>query len=195
MTLTRLAAGCLALALSAAPLAGQAVLDDPVLDSVQTEVRDALYRLRDTLTTVDAATSRIARDIRSASDQVLRSRARVVAERCAAAAGTLPPIRELVGASNLPAHDRLKLRPRLVTALSTLEGQLTQCATEFTGLTAPAKAEELRGYGIGKGERLQARIREYQLSVVAYFKEALGIRYLPNSGATAGRATSGNPGS
>src|SRR5690606_15341894 len=80
----------------AAPLSAQVVASEPVLDTVQIELRDELYRLRDTLTLVEAATARIARDLKTSSDQVLRSRARSVSERCQAAAGTVGPARALV---------------------------------------------------------------------------------------------------
>lgn len=172
----------LALACAALPgrLAGQAVLDNPTLDSAQTAVRDALYRLRDTLTLVNAATSRIARDLNRSSDEVLRSRARIVAGRCGSGVQAAADARAVVVAHQLPSRDPRKLREQLVRRLEVLEADLRSCQTDFVRLAAPSNHEELRGYGVGRGDRVRSSARAYQPAVEEYFKEALGIRYLPN---------------
>ncbi len=184
----------LALAWAALPgrLDAQAVLENPTLDSAQTAVRDALYRLRDTLTVVNAATSRIARDLNTSSDEVLRSRARNVADRCTSGVGTAADARAVVARHQLPVRDPRKLRDQLTRKLEALEGDLQACQTEFRRLAAPANHEELRGYGVGRGDRVRAATRAYQPAVEEYFKEALGIRYLPNrAGGTPIPSTSG----
>ncbi len=180
------AAAAALLLLAPLPLAGQAVLDDPELDPVQTELRDALYRLRDSLTLVDAATARIARDIRTTSDQVLSSRARVVAERCAAAAGIVPATRDLVTQRKLPAPDPRKIREQLEQGLTTLERELRRCHDEFTGLATRARAQELRDYGIGRGERVRRTVLQYQVHPATYFPAVIGIRYRPSTSQQSG---------
>ena len=107
----------------ATPLAAQTVVTEAVLDPVQIELRDELYRLRDTLTLVEAATAVIARDLRSSSDQVLRSRARTVSERCKVAATVVPPARVLVTERARPMPDVRKTRAQSISALEELRGQ------------------------------------------------------------------------
>lgn len=173
----------LALACTALPgrLAGQAVLDDPTLDSVQVVLRDAVYRLRDTLTLVDAATARIARDLRTTSDPVLRSRARAVAERCAAAVKMIPVTRTTIANNPRPLSDPRRAREQMDRALLTLEGELKGCVTEFERLSGRGQESELRGYGIGRGEKVRTAVRALQPAAESYFGAALGVRYRPRT--------------
>ncbi len=173
-----LALGCAALP---GRLAGQAVLDDPTLDSVQAVLRDAVYRLRDTLTLVDAATARIARDLRTASDPALRSRARVVAERCAAAVRMIPVTRTTIALNPRPVSDPRRAREQMDRALATLETELRGCVTEFERLSARGQEAELRGYGIGRGEKVRTAVRALQPAAESYFGAALGVRYRPRT--------------
>jgi hypothetical protein len=182
----------LLLATGSGSLSAQAVLDDPKLDSAQTVLRDALYRLRDTLTQVDAATARIARDIGTTSDQVLRSRAGVLSARCAAAAGSIPTTRAILEQRALPSPDPRKVRAQLDQALVELESQMSRCQTEFTGLAGKSRAAELRDYGVGRGERVRLAVRRIQPFMADYFASALGIRYLPNTRGMAGAVLPSN---
>lgn len=170
----------------AAPLSAQTVASEPVLDAVQVELRDELYRLRDTLTLVEAATARIARDLKTSSDQVLRSRARIVSDRCQAAAATVGPTRTLVTARARPEPDPRKSRVKLTTALDTLELKLQQCTTEFAGLATPARSQELRDYGVGRGDRLREAVRAIDVALSLYYTTAIGTRYLPRGGRSGG---------
>lgn len=166
----------------ATPLTAQTVVSEPVLDAVQVELRDELYRLRDTLTLVESATARIARDLKTSSDQVLRSRARSVSDRCQAAAATVGPARTLVTERARPEPDPRKSRAQLTTALDTLELKLTQCTTEFAGLATPARSQELRDYGVGRGTRVREAVRAFDVALGLYFANALVIRYMPKAG-------------
>ncbi len=163
-------------------LAAQAVATEPVLDSVQVELRDQLYRLRDSLTLVEGATARIARDLKSSSDQVLRSRARTVSDRCKVAAEAIPPARTLVAERARPEPDPRKSRARLTGALDALEVKLTQCTVEFAGLATPTRSQELRDYGVGRGDRVREAVREVDEALNLYFSTAVGTRYMPRGG-------------
>lgn len=176
---------CFAICL-ATPLTAQTVVTEPVLDPVQIELRDELYRLRDTLTLVEGATAVIARDIGSSSDQVLRSRARTVSERCKVAASVVPPARILVTERARPMPDPRKHRAQLTSALEELEVKLTECTTEFAGLATPDRSKELRDYGIGRGAKLREAVRAFDLALGIYFPSAIGTRYMPKAGRTGG---------
>ena len=162
----------------ASPLSGQTVIaPPPKLDSTQTAVRDALYRLRDSLQLVDAASASIARDRARSSDALLRSRARRLTIHCTGAANALGPTRAVVTSAGLPVADRLAVRAKLLRSLDSLQVGLQLCTTEFQRLQAPDRAEELRDYGIGKGERVQAYIRRHDIAVAPYFEAVTGVRY------------------
>lgn len=170
----------------ATPLGAQTVVTAPVLDSVQIELRDELYRLRDTLTLVEGATAVIARDLRSSSDQVLRSRARTVSERCKVAASVVPTARVLVTERARPMPDPRKSRAQLTSALEELEVKLTHCTTEFAGLATPDRSQELRDYGVGRGAKLREAVRVLDLALGLYFPNAIGTRYMPKAGRSGG---------
>jgi hypothetical protein len=171
-----------ALAASGRSLAAQTVVQpEAELTPAQTAVRSSLYQLRDTLLLVEAASARIARDLGTASDPALRSRARVMVDRCHAAIAQGDSARAVVAREGLPSPDPKGVRKELDRALEVLQGHLRTCATQFAELSDPAKAEELRGYGIGRGERVQKAIRDYRPTASRYFRLALGQQYWPNT--------------
>lgn len=170
------------LLLAAVPLRAQTVVQpEPKLNSEQMTVRTSLYHLRDSLNAVEAASARIARDLRSASDAALRSRARTVALRCQAAVSQLDSSRAVVERGQLPSPDPKHRRSELDKAMAQLRGHLVDCSTQFTALTDPAKAEELRGYGIGRGQRVQTAVQAYRPAASAYFRAAFDQQYWPNT--------------
>jgi hypothetical protein len=176
----------LALGLGAGPLAAQQVIKQPVFDSVQASIRKTLYELRDSLQAVNAATARLVRDGRQASDALRRARAASIAERCGAAGKMAVVARAVVVKAGRPSPDKSGLLPRMERSLTDLSEQMDHCALEFTALTAAEKAPELRDYGVGRGARVEAAIRRYEPSVQLYFDTAIGDRYFPNlSGAGA----------
>lgn len=170
-----------ALAAGTRGAAAQQVLQpDAPLNPAQTEVRSALYALRDSLLLVEAASARIERDLATASDAALRSRAHVLSGRCTVAQLQLDSARAVVAARALPAPDPRNVRALLDKALGALRTALTQCGTEFAALATPAKAEELRGYGIGRAKRVRLAIRDYRPSASQYFRLTFDQLYFPN---------------
>lgn len=151
------------------------------LNEAQMVVRTSLYQLRDSLQLVEAASARIARDLRSASDAALRSRARVMVDRCQAAAIQTDSTRSAVSRSGLPQPDPGSARASLDKALDSLQVHLKDCVGTFSALVDPAKAEELRGYGIGRGRRVQDAIQHYRPTASQYFRAAFNQKYWPNT--------------
>lgn len=172
-------------------LSGQMVVQpEAKLNETQMTVRTSLYRLRDSLQLVEAASARIARDLANASDAALRSRAQVMVNRCQAAVAQTDSTRGLVQRGALPDPDPTGVRSTLDKALDTLQVHLKDCVGEFKALTDPAKAEELRGYGIGRGRKVQVAIQSYRPTASLYFRAAFNQQYWPNTagaGATPGR--------
>ena len=184
----------LLVAVLAAPasLSAQLVVQpEAKLTSEQQTVRSSLYQLRDTLLLVEAASARIARDLNGASDAALRSRARVMAQRCQAALVQTDSTRTVVTRGALPEPDPQKVRSNLDRALSDLRTQLKSCISEFDGLTDPAKSQELRGYGIGKGNKVRTAIENYRPPASRYFRFTFNQQYWPNT--TGAGATPSKP--
>lgn len=161
------------------PLVAQA--DAPAqasLDSTQVTIQRTILVLRDSLRLVDAASASLARDRQTTSDASLRSRATVMSTRCAAASRTAAATKAIVVTTARPTPDPRALRSALQGALTELEAQLNRCTLEFKGLAAPEKAEELRGYGIGKGLKVQQGIRRYELVLAPYYVTVVGTPYM-----------------
>ena len=164
----------------AVPVRAQVVVQpEPKLDSTQVVVFDALYRLRDSLQFVEAASARIARDRDMTSDAVLRSRALTMAERCEIVVRITSEVKDVVTRTGRPDPDPKGDRPRYLGALDTLRRRMEDCSTEFTRLAQPEAAQELRDYGIGRGHRVQEAIRAYDPEITRYFYSATGRRYQP----------------
>lgn len=169
-----------ALAAGVSPLSAQTVVQpEPKLTEAQLAVRNSLYQLRDSLQLVEAASARIARDLQTASDASLRSRARALADRCQSATTQLDSTRSVVQRGRLPDPDPTKVLPELDRAMDVLRGQLVDCTSQFSTLTAPEKAEELRGYGIGRGQRVQTAIQSYRPAAAKYFRTTFQQLYWP----------------
>jgi len=90
---------------------GTVVRPEPALEAGRATLRDALLRFRDSLSSIDAAASRLQRDYRQASPASLLSRARVMREACARSVRNLPPTRQAVLAA--AASDKRQLRRRV----------------------------------------------------------------------------------
>lgn len=169
-----------ALVASAVPVRAQVVVQpDPPLDSIQSVVHDALYLLRDSLQYVEAASARFARDRNMSSDAVLRSRALTMAERCEAVVRIAGEVKEVVVRSARPDPDPKGELPRYLGALDTLRRRMQECSAEFTRLAKPEAAQELRDYGIGKGNRIDEAIQVYDAEITRYFHASTGRRYQP----------------
>lgn len=173
LTLAALVAGTRA-------LGAQMVLQpEAKLNQAQMTVRNSLYQLRDSLQLVEAASARIARDLKSASDMALQSRARVMADRCQAAAIQTDSTRSLLSRAALPEPDPNGVRIPMAKALDSLQARLKACVGQFNSLSEPAKAEELRGYGIGRGLKVQDAIQSYRPMASRYFRSAFNQQYMP----------------
>lgn len=179
-----------ALAAGTRSLGAQTVVQpEAKLNEAQIVVRTSLYQLRDTLLLVEAASARIARDLGNASDAALRSRAQVMTDRCRAAVVQIDTSRATVSRGGLPDPDPKTVRASLDQALGTLRGEMQDCITQFTGLSNPAKAEELRGYGIGRGKRVLTAIRNYRPTASQYFRRTFNQQYWPSTAGAGGTPT------
>lgn len=170
-----------ALAVGARDLSAQAAVlqADPVLPPEKQVVEQALYRLRDSLTLVEAAGARFARDRQHVSDAVLRSRARVISERCRGSIPVSDSTQATVKRQGQPTPDPRGLIKRIDKTIVDVRAKLEWCDKEFTRLAEPANAEELRGYGIGRAQQVSDLIQVYVGETANYMRNALGARYVP----------------
>jgi hypothetical protein len=150
------------------------------LDSVQTRVRAAVFVLRDSLKYVDAASGRIARDLKTTSNAGLIARARYLSQRCAAAARTVPATAAVVSGAGRPEPDTGGVRSSMERGLKELGSHMDRCREEFATLATVSKQQELRDYGIGRGARVQQSIRSYEAVLRRYYGTVIGERYTPD---------------
>jgi hypothetical protein len=102
-------------------------------------------------------------------------------DRCRAAVAQTDSTRGVLTRGALPDPDPKGVRSALDRALGSLRGHLEECVSQFTSLSDPAKAEELRGYGIGRGQKVQNAIRDYRPTASQYFRVAFDQQYWPNT--------------
>jgi hypothetical protein len=166
--------------LATSRLAGQAVVTkSPPLDSARSRVRDAIFVLRDSLSSVDAAVARLQRDMSTSSDAVLRSRVKVLSDACNRAARTAGPTLSVISSTtSVPSPDPRNVRAETERGLTSLRQAMGQCGTEFAALLPADKAEELRGYAVPRALRMQESIRTYERVIEEYFATA-GIKVRP----------------
>lgn len=183
-----------ALALGAHDLSAQAAVlqADPELSPEKKAVEVAIYRLRDTLNLVEAAGARFARDRQQVSDAALRSRARVIAERCRASVPISDSTQGTIKRQAQPTPDPRGLLKRIDKSIVEVRSKLEWCDKEFTRLAEPANAEELRGYGIGRAQQVSDLIQAYIGEAASYMRNALGARYVPITRG-AGSSAAGSP--
>lgn len=157
---------------------GTVVRPEPPLDSGRATLRDALLRFRDSLSSIDAAASRLQRDYRQASTALLLSRARVMHEACARSGRNLPPTRQAVLAADASDEQRLRRRGEMVSALDQLQKALARCESDFGVMSRAGEAERVRGYGNDRAVRIQAAVRRYE-QVLGTFFGAMKIKVSP----------------
>lgn len=161
--------------LAVQPLGAQTVmLPPPKLDSARAEIRDALWRLRDSLLTVDGAAARLQRDYRATSDPALLARARFMTQACARSFKAVAPARSVVASADLSSKQKLHQQRSLLGALDSLRKALSACEAEFAAMSRPGQGETVRGYGNDRAGRVLAALRSYEHSLRGFLR-ALGI--------------------
>lgn len=158
--------------MTAAPLALDAqgiVIPSSRLDGSRVRARDALLVLRDSLMTISGAAASLQRDFRRTSGAVLSARARELSSACARSARTIGPTRQAVAAAQATNPGPARSRDALVRSLDSLNTELGRCATEFRAMSAPDKAEEVRGYGIRRSEPILKALGDYDRATAAFF--------------------------
>jgi DNA replicative helicase MCM subunit Mcm2 (Cdc46/Mcm family) len=182
VTVLKVVAAAALLSVVGGPLAAQASVVAPraKLDSTQIAVQQAIFQLRDSLKFVDAASARIARDLKMTSNQALISRGRHLSERCDAAARAVPTTLTVVTTARRPDRDPEGVRRNMEAALKEVADQMDRCRAEFGELATEAKVQELRDYGIGRGARVRGAIRRYEDVLRRYYAVVFGARYTPD---------------
>lgn len=126
---------------------GGFIRPDPKLDSAAVSARDAYLVLRDTLRTIDAASSRLTRDIRSGTGALLLSRVRAIRAGCAAALRAEEPARKNLLAAEVAQRTPTVRRTELEQSITELRAALTRCVEEYTGYVDRERPEEVRNTG------------------------------------------------
>ncbi|HEU4829825.1 MAG TPA: hypothetical protein VFT04_11585 [Gemmatimonadales bacterium] len=157
---------------SAASLEAQAtmVLPDKPLPPEHARIQAAAYVLRDTLFAVTGAAARLHRDFRHTSDASLMSRAREIADACAASGRNVAAPRTVLGETPTTSRLQETEKKRLLGAFDDLASAAAKCASRFVELAKPDKGDEVRGYGNRDAQAMVAEIRRYEAALDGYFR-------------------------
>ncbi len=134
---------------------------DRELTPDETELRSAMYQLRDTLAFLAGSASRMLRDFRRTSPAALVSRARQIETGCQAGIRNIPKAREEVRTHPMKTALETAQQKQLLKAYDDLHAVLSDCSTTFGAMAQPGKGEEVRGYGNARLQTLRAELKRY----------------------------------
>jgi hypothetical protein len=137
------------------------VQPDRPLTPDETELRSAMYQLRDTLAMLSGAVSRMSRDFRQTSSAALISRARQIELWCQAGIRNIPKAEQEVKTHPMKTRLETAQQQQLLKAYGALHEQLSACSRTFSAMAQPGKGEEVRGYGNARLESLRAGLKHY----------------------------------
>ena len=142
-------------------------------------MRDSYVSVRDTLRLVSGKSAILMRDVRSATDAVLLSRARGLDAACTASLRHLDRSRTKLLESEMTRRAPAPRRTTLDRAIIELRAALTTCSAEFKGMSSPGKGEEMRARGVNIAAKSQLAIRNFENAAEPYLL-SLGIRVRPH---------------
>ena len=142
-------------------------------------MRDTYVSVRDTLRVVSGKSAMLQRDIRSATDAMLRSRARSLDAACTASLRHLDRSRERMLMTAAAQRAPTPRRTALDRAFIELRATLTTCAAEYQGMSHFDKAEEMRARGVSIAAKNQLAIRNFEIAAEPFLL-SLGIRVRPH---------------
>lgn len=157
---------------------GGGFIKPEVLDSASAVLRDNYVSVRDTLRAVTGKVAILQRDLRSASDAVLLSRARGLDAACSAALRHLDRSRSGTLGSERGRRAPAPRRTAADRAFIELRATLVECGTEYKAINRLDQASQVRDRGTGVGIKAQLAIRNFEEAAEAYLL-SLGIRVRP----------------
>jgi hypothetical protein len=165
----------MALALAgAAPAAAQYVSKKAPLTLGQQQSQRAVMLFRDSLVAAQGALAALERDYEKASAALLESRAATIADRCAAAARTLPVARQLLVGAELQGPEQDRGRRDMLAALDRTRPVLGDCEKTYRPMGARGRGEEVRAYGNMRAKPIKKELSRFDQSVYS-FARAMGL--------------------
>lgn len=172
---------------------GGGFIKPEVLEPAAIVMRDSYSSVRDTLRAVSGKSAILQRDVRSATDAVLLSRARGLESGCSASLRHLDRSRDLIlGSSGLGSRAPAPRRTVLDRSLIELRSALTTCATEYKGMSSWARVGEMRARGVNIASRNQIAIRNFEAAAEPYLL-SVGIKMRPYGSGANSYAGSSRP--
>jgi hypothetical protein len=141
-------------------------------------MRDSYVSVRDTLRAVSGKSAILQRDVRSATDAVLLSRARGLEVACSASLRHVDRSRSRMLDSELARRAPAPRRTTLDRAFIELRATLSTCAAEYKGMSRWDRAEEMRARGVNLALKNQLAIRNFENAAEPYLL-SIGIRVRP----------------
>ena len=110
-------------------------------------MRDNYLVFRGILRVIDAASSRLTRDIRTASGALLLSRNRAVLAACANTLRSIDAAGQSLLGSSSASRAPARARSEVERSLGELRPALSRCVTEFSEYSDPARSSAVRDAG------------------------------------------------
>ncbi len=174
-------------------MAAQVFVRPQNFDSATVRVRDRFVSLRDTLHSVTAGAARLERDLRTASDQVLISRARLLRDVCSGSLKGVDGTRDEMFAGTPVTKVPAPKRTALDRSFIQLRAALNQCSIDFAELAVPGMGPRIRDGGVSRILPSETAIRDIE-SAGDVFLRSLGVRIRPYGAAVSPLAGGGSAG-
>ena len=142
-------------------------------------MRDDYVSVRATLRVVSGKAAILQRDIRTATDAVLRSRARALDDACGASLSDLTRAQGRMLEPGMARRVPVPRRAALDRAFLELRSALTACGKEYKAMSGREKGEEMRARGVSIAAKTQVAIRNFEIAAEPYLL-SLGIRVRPH---------------
>jgi hypothetical protein len=156
----------------AGPLAAQSQFPaDTALDAEHAVQRDAFILLRDSTSSISAASARLMSDIGpSASLPWLQARARGIAQACARSVAPLASTREVVTKATWPKTFQQKAQVDMLKAMTVFHPQLLQCEKQWTAMAADTSRTRIRENAPYAMSVLESQVGDFSRAAQRYLQ-------------------------
>lgn len=155
-------------------------------------MRDSYISVRDTLRAISGKSAILQRDVRSATDAVLLSRARGLESACTAALRHLDRSRDPMLGTDSGRRAPAPRRTALDRSLLELRAVLSTCTAEYKGMGSWARVGEMRARGVNIALRNQVGIRNFEGAAETYLL-SVGVKVRPYGSGANSYAGSSRP--
>lgn len=156
------------------------VQPDTAIDAEHAVQRDAFLVLRDSTSTIRAASARLMSDLTPSSSRAwIRTRAQAMAAACARSEGPLEAARAVTESGNWPMDRQRKSQVALLKEMTAFAEELRSCQVIWAALSTDTSRTALREQAPYQMKLLEDRLRKFDLASRLYL-QYIGIKLAPS---------------